>query len=465
MDTAVKTKKVSSSKTDSYQGFLRSSFNVNLWDENQLGMEPASEAIKIAGATFYLNAYKFGTEKTPLLGVLLSCEPDLDNIYYDGDICIINASDDRFSTFLVSWLELISKDNEFVNQDGDFVIEAQFSVKPRTNTEIPLDLEFLDASLVNSDCTLLVEGHRFAVSRGLLATYSNYFTMLFYGPFSEKNKKEVELGGVIAAEFAMLLKAMYQLVSYKLFGKTVECLLRLADYLQVRLITKQCSNYLKSSGAGKMGVAEKLLLAQDYNLPDVTDFCVGQCKTMDDLTAIIESNQYPLVAGETKLRVYENPKFSAKHETNTKLPLDIEFLDASWIIENHQSEVELEGVVAAEFAIFLKAIYQPVSNKNVLFDGSTYECLLRLADYFQVRLISKRCSNYLKSPGGAKVDMAEKLLVAQNYNLSDVTDFCVGQCKTMDDLFAITKSKQFSLLDSETQLRVYANATRVDSIT
>uniref|UniRef100_A0A915CZR8 BTB domain-containing protein n=1 Tax=Ditylenchus dipsaci TaxID=166011 RepID=A0A915CZR8_9BILA len=293
-----KEEKITSSNT--VRGFLRSSFKLDKDD-----MEPATEEIKIAGATFYLNAFKHVSSdgKTPCLSIYLSCEPDLDTVSYDVDytICVLGSSsiqlpDSGNICFDKPFADICC--SSFINKDYDL-----------KHTNVALDVEFLNSSLVNSDCTLLVEGQRFTISKGLLVTYSNYFKTLFLGPFTEKVQDEVKLEGVIAAEFAVLLKAIYIPVSNKnaLFvGKNCECLLRLADYFQVRLITKRCSNYLKSCPTSKIAMGEKLQLAQDYNLMDVMDLCVGQCKTMADLTAIFQSSVYSLLDSETKLRVYEN---------------------------------------------------------------------------------------------------------------------------------------------------------------
>uniref|UniRef100_A0A915EKR2 BTB domain-containing protein n=1 Tax=Ditylenchus dipsaci TaxID=166011 RepID=A0A915EKR2_9BILA len=236
--------KIISCKTHSYRGFLRSSFTVSLLERTMYTSKKAAKVVKIAGALFEQTVLKCRSNE--LLDVALSRNPVWGTLAHDVDytFCLLGSPSNPISisgvktSDDVTWLHLVS------------VIEVEFSVKPRTNTEISLDLEFLDSSLVNSDCTLLVEGHRFSASKG------------------EKDQDEVKLEGVIAAEFAILLKAMYQPITNKnalLAGSTVECLLRLADYFQVQVVTKRCSDFLKTCSITVVDMGEKLQLAQDYN--------------------------------------------------------------------------------------------------------------------------------------------------------------------------------------------------------
>uniref|UniRef100_A0A915DUL0 BTB domain-containing protein n=2 Tax=Ditylenchus dipsaci TaxID=166011 RepID=A0A915DUL0_9BILA len=255
---AKKEQTIISSKTDSYQ---------------------ASEKIMIAGAAFYFELSRTIsiTEKTDFLSIILSFEPIW--TLFPTMWTILSACLD-LDQINILFRVIFALSRRMTHADNGF---------PQTNARFPLDLEFLNCLLVNSDCTLLVEKPQ--ICNQQRASY------------------EVKLEGVVAAEFAILLKAIYQPIINEndLFaGKTCECLLRLADYFQVRLVTKRCSNYLKSCPTAKMSVSEKLQLAQDYNLTDVMEFCVGQCKTMDDLVQLFQSSHYSLLNSATKLRVYEN---------------------------------------------------------------------------------------------------------------------------------------------------------------
>uniref|UniRef100_A0A915E2L2 MATH domain-containing protein n=1 Tax=Ditylenchus dipsaci TaxID=166011 RepID=A0A915E2L2_9BILA len=268
-----KEEKITVCKIDSHQGFLRSSFNLSAWEETTEEVKKSSKVVKIAGALFYFETSKHFSvvDKTAYLDVILLRKPVWDTLSHNVDytFCLLGSSsnqlfisgaksdDDVSWSYLVSWSKLINKDNGFVNQDGNFVIQVEFCVKPETDKKIPLDLEFLDSSLVRSDSK------------------------------DEKNQDEVELQGVVAAEFAIFLKAIYQPMSEEsalLAGNTVESM----------------REFFEELSTTKMDMGEKLQLAQDYNLSNVMDFCVAQCKTMADLARIFKSSQYSLLDSDTK---------------------------------------------------------------------------------------------------------------------------------------------------------------------
>uniref|UniRef100_A0A915EF70 BTB domain-containing protein n=1 Tax=Ditylenchus dipsaci TaxID=166011 RepID=A0A915EF70_9BILA len=99
--------------------------------------------------------------------------------------------------------------------------------------------------------------------------------------------------------------------------------------------------------------------------------------------------------------------------------------------EKNQEEVELKNVCAAEFLHLLEAIYPPVDieagNEDVI--RKNVECLLRLADCYQVDIVIKRCEVYLKNCPIDEVALEDKILYAQDYRLPELLAF-----KTVDDV-------------------------------
>uniref|UniRef100_A0A915DAS4 BTB domain-containing protein n=1 Tax=Ditylenchus dipsaci TaxID=166011 RepID=A0A915DAS4_9BILA len=168
--------------------------------------------------------------------------------------------------------------------------------------------EFLTSGLVESDCTIVVEGHRFPVNKGLLSAYSSYFKVLFFGQFCEKNQDEVELKEVKAIEFLHLLKAIYPAVAENLgwIRENVECLLRLSDLYQVKAVKERCASYLRKCAISEVPLHEKLLYAQDYNLLELLHHCIMEYKKFADVKKLRATTQYSRLDDKIKLQIYEN---------------------------------------------------------------------------------------------------------------------------------------------------------------
>uniref|UniRef100_A0A915EHL5 BTB domain-containing protein n=1 Tax=Ditylenchus dipsaci TaxID=166011 RepID=A0A915EHL5_9BILA len=129
--------------------------------------------------------------------------------------------------------------------------------------------------------------------------------------------------------------------------------------------------------------------------------------------------------------------------------------------ERNQDEIELKDVCAAEFLNLLKNIYPSVDIKagNEDMIRNNLECLLRLADCYQVEIVTKRCEMYLKKSSASEVALEDKLLYAQDYRLSELLDQCIKAFKTMDDVKKLRQTSQYSRLTKETLLLIYENVT------
>uniref|UniRef100_A0A915DF80 BTB domain-containing protein n=1 Tax=Ditylenchus dipsaci TaxID=166011 RepID=A0A915DF80_9BILA len=127
--------------------------------------------------------------------------------------------------------------------------------------------------------------------------------------------------------------------------------------------------------------------------------------------------------------------------------------------EKNQEEIQLKDVCAVEFFHLLEAIYPPVDieadNEGVI--GDNLECLLRLADCYQVDIVMKRCEIYLKKCPVSKVALEGKVLYAQDYRLPELLDQCIKEFKTVDDVKKLRQTSQYSRLTQKTQLLIYEN--------
>uniref|UniRef100_A0A915DJY3 BTB domain-containing protein n=1 Tax=Ditylenchus dipsaci TaxID=166011 RepID=A0A915DJY3_9BILA len=122
--------------------------------------------------------------------------------------------------------------------------------------------------------------------------------------------------------------------------------------------------------------------------------------------------------------------------------------------ERDQDEIELKEVCAEEFLHLLKVLYPPFNDDDI--DSKNVEGLLRLADRYQVKAVSHRCSQYLKKCALSEVSLGEKMLHAQNYHLSELVEHCIKEeCKTVDDVKKLRATSHYSLLDKDIKLQIH----------
>uniref|UniRef100_A0A915EB56 BTB domain-containing protein n=1 Tax=Ditylenchus dipsaci TaxID=166011 RepID=A0A915EB56_9BILA len=129
--------------------------------------------------------------------------------------------------------------------------------------------------------------------------------------------------------------------------------------------------------------------------------------------------------------------------------------------EKKQGEIELKDVCAAEFFHLLEAIYLSVDleadSEGVI--RNNLECLLRLADCYQVEIVTKRCEMYLKKCPHNKVYLEDKIVYAQEYRLTGLLDQCIKEYKTVDDVKKLRRTSQYSRLTLENKVLILENIT------
>uniref|UniRef100_A0A915CZX6 BTB domain-containing protein n=1 Tax=Ditylenchus dipsaci TaxID=166011 RepID=A0A915CZX6_9BILA len=128
--------------------------------------------------------------------------------------------------------------------------------------------------------------------------------------------------------------------------------------------------------------------------------------------------------------------------------------------EKSEDKVDLKGVSAVGFLRLLEAIYSSPTNNFSSVDAKDVECLLRLADFYQVEIVMQRCVDFLKKCSNTVVPLVKKLLLAQNYRRSDLLDFCISQFKTLDDSKNIMASDEYALLNTDVKSRILENVVK-----
>ncbi|CAL2033893.1 unnamed protein product [Caenorhabditis brenneri] len=117
-------------------------------------------------------------------------------------------------------------------------------------------------SSVNYDVTIVIEGQRFHCLKEELSQHSMYFQRMFNSNFQEKNKNEVELGGIVeSAVFDMFLNVIRG--EGVVTDVTVENLLELADYLESETLEAICIQHLGQKTG--FSLADQFEMAETYH--------------------------------------------------------------------------------------------------------------------------------------------------------------------------------------------------------
>ncbi|GMT01638.1 hypothetical protein PENTCL1PPCAC_23812, partial [Pristionchus entomophagus] len=96
----------------------------------------------------------------------------------------------------------------FINDDK-ITVEIRFSITNMKGIRIVPRVYFTNPNEPRHDVGLVIEGEKMYVSKQYLSLHSPYFATLFYGNFTEKNKKEIELKDVNRDEFLEMLNVAY----------------------------------------------------------------------------------------------------------------------------------------------------------------------------------------------------------------------------------------------------------------
>ncbi|GMT01656.1 hypothetical protein PENTCL1PPCAC_23830, partial [Pristionchus entomophagus] len=98
-------------------------------------------------------------------------------------------------------------------KDDKITVEVRISITRMEGIKFVPEVDFTDPNDPRHDVALVIEGENIYVSRQYLSLHSSVFNALFYGNFTEKDKKEIELKDINRMEFLEMLGVIYP--SYK----------------------------------------------------------------------------------------------------------------------------------------------------------------------------------------------------------------------------------------------------------
>ncbi|KAI1730884.1 BTB/POZ domain-containing protein [Ditylenchus destructor] len=202
----------------------------------------------------------------------------------------------------IGWDILCDRSNGFMSPTGNVRMEMEFSAKRITQIS-PEDLHrFSSTSNLIHDAVLRIKGMRFHI----LSLYSPFFNTLFNSDFREKDEQEVHIEDTEPDDFIQLLNSVYPNGGNKVITEAnVEVLLRLADRFLMSDVTERCEKFLIKSP--RLSLDKKLLLAHDYNLNELQEYCRVQCKTKKaNIHIICRTMEYKLLESKVKLLLWES---------------------------------------------------------------------------------------------------------------------------------------------------------------
>ncbi|GMR55098.1 hypothetical protein PMAYCL1PPCAC_25294, partial [Pristionchus mayeri] len=95
---------------------------------------------------------------------------------------------------MIKWNDLVDKEKGFVNERCHIVIEAWITLSNIVGISSVID--FTNPEDPRLDISFLLNAEKLYSSKQILAVHSPVFNAMFFGNFTEKDKKEVELKNV-----------------------------------------------------------------------------------------------------------------------------------------------------------------------------------------------------------------------------------------------------------------------------
>lgn len=118
-----------------------------------------------------------------------------------------NSNNWGFPSFM-EWGDILNVDKGYVKADR-VVVEARITVQKVVGVRKNPCFDFLSQEPHTSDAVLVIDGVKLHVSKTYLSLYSPVFYALFFGKFSERDKREIPVEDVILDEFIELLNVVY----------------------------------------------------------------------------------------------------------------------------------------------------------------------------------------------------------------------------------------------------------------
>ncbi|EGT44457.1 hypothetical protein CAEBREN_16228 [Caenorhabditis brenneri] len=144
-------------------------------------------------------------------------------------------------------------------------------------------VNFEDAGQEMHDVVLIVEGRKFYCSKITLAKHSNILKSMLFGPYQERDKKEIELKEVSAIDFNNFLLLIH--AALEVDDDNVKGLLVLSNMWLAPAPLKKCREFLMYQS--EMSIKERHELAVQYGFEDVKKFLIGDIRNPYDLNQLI----------------------------------------------------------------------------------------------------------------------------------------------------------------------------------
>ncbi|KAL6729199.1 hypothetical protein Aduo_000276 [Ancylostoma duodenale] len=211
-----------------------------------------------------------------------------------------NSNNWGFPSFM-EWGDILNADKGYVKGDR-VVVEARITVQKVVGVRKNPCFDFLSQEPHTSDAILVIDGVKLHVSKTYLSLYSPVFYALFFGKFSERDKREIPVEDVILDEFIELLNVVYP--SHKpISTDNVEFLLELGDKFEIQFVIDECERFLMSTE--DIAIVTKLVWADQYCLAKLQDACVRTFKSVNDIKALKLTEEYKNLSDTTKAALLE----------------------------------------------------------------------------------------------------------------------------------------------------------------
>uniref|UniRef100_A0A915E7E5 BTB domain-containing protein n=1 Tax=Ditylenchus dipsaci TaxID=166011 RepID=A0A915E7E5_9BILA len=227
--------------------------------------------------------------------------------------------------FAVSKLGLVPKEavlssSEVPNVPVKEPVQATKVDNRRKIKKIDADASILPEEFL--DCVVSTAQRRFTLNKMLLAIHSGFFARVFKESLRIKDMQEVKLSNVDAEEFLELISVLHS-PCHKISVLNVCFLLELGRQLEFSSVVQSCVQFISTSD--KMADAEKLLLSEKYNLPDLQDDMIKRFGTKAALQQLMKQSEFKLLSLNTQNRLYSSYFSSGDFRLSKVLALKIAF--------------------------------------------------------------------------------------------------------------------------------------------
>ncbi|KAI1719256.1 BTB/POZ domain-containing protein [Ditylenchus destructor] len=135
-------------------------------------------------------------------------------------------------------------------------------------------------SVFPCDCALFVESKALHVNKKFLMQHSDAFKDLFT-KVEWKNQTQVHLDGAEYDEFKTLLSAICWPQKFKLSGRNIDIMLKMAIIFKAKRVEKLCEDFLLSEHDSNDFL--KVEMAQKYGLNHLLMVCLDKYDSMEEL--------------------------------------------------------------------------------------------------------------------------------------------------------------------------------------